>query len=153
MVLPWPLVFPVQTLHRFAFLCSSLSTDPITDLHFSTPSLSTDPITDLYFSTHSLSTDPITDLHFSTPSLSTDPITDLHFSILCLSTDPTQEARYCEAKNGEENGAKKRTAHTGFFRQQTYRTRGDAKKNNAAKLPGLFLKNPCGRDPLSPLDS
>ena len=46
--------------------------------------------------------------------------------------------RIAKPRMMKENGAKKRTAHTGSFRQQTQRTRGDAKKNNAAKLSRLF---------------
>ena len=36
--------------------------------------------------------------------------------------------RIAKPRMMKENGAKKRTAHTGSFRQQTQRTRGDAKK-------------------------
>ena len=46
--------------------------------------------------------------------------------------------RIAKPRMMKENGAKKRTAHTGSFRQQTQRTRGDAKKNNAAKWSRLF---------------
>ena len=61
--------------------------------------------------------------------------------------------RIAKPRMMKENGAKKRTAHTGSFRQQTQRTRGDAKKQ-CCEIVSAILKNPCSREnPLSPLDS
>ena len=49
--------------------------------------------------------------------------------------------RIAKPRMMEENGAKKRTAHTGSFRQQTQRTRGDAKKTMLRNCLGYFKES------------
>ena len=49
--------------------------------------------------------------------------------------------RIAKPRMMKENGAKKRTAHTGSFRQQTQRTRGDAKKTMLRNCLGYFKES------------
>ena len=49
--------------------------------------------------------------------------------------------RIAKPRMMKENGAKKRTAHTGSFRQQTQRTRGDAKKTMLRNCLGHFKES------------
>ena len=51
----------------------------------------------------------------------------------------------------KENGAKKRTTHTGSFRQQTQRARGDAKKTMLRNCLGYFKESmQSSKPPLPP---
>ena len=54
---------------------------------------------------------------------------------------PQGRPRIAKPRMMKENGAKKRTAHTGSFRQQTQRARGDAKKTMLRNCLGYFKES------------
>ena len=66
------------------------------------------------------------------PEYRAEHVQSLAPNVCCNIRLPSQgiqgRPRIAKPRMMKENGAKKRTAHTGSFRQQTQRTRGDAKK-------------------------